>query len=196
MPFHILNVIKNEKRQVDEFEDMTLLHSEIIGANLEPKEMVALLQKVYARFDQLCEENKVYKVHTIGSAYVIMGYTGKIEKNKRVRGVVVDEANRVMMTGLEMIEIVKEIREASEGTMLENLEIKVGVHTGKVIAGIIGSKVVRYDIFGKGILTAKKMLLYGTPGRLFVTSDTYNVLSSQPDIANEYLFTEALTFNI
>ena len=77
-----------------------------------------------------------------------MGYTGKIEKNKRVRGVVVDEANRTIMTGLEMIEIVKEIREALDVKSFGNLDIQVGVHTGKVVAGIIGSKVVRYDIFG------------------------------------------------
>jgi len=52
-----------------------------------------------------------------------MGYTGKIEKNKRVRGVVVDEANRTIMTGLEMIEIVKEIREALDVKSFGNLDI-------------------------------------------------------------------------
>ena len=115
VPFHILNVIKNEKRQVDEFEDMTLLYTDILGLTsqqktTDSKEIVLLLQKIFSRFDQLCEENKVYKVHTIGDKYVIMGYNGKIEKNKRFRGVVVDEANRVILTGLEMIEIIKEMR--------------------------------------------------------------------------------------
>lgn len=79
----------------------------------DPREVVNLLSKLFSRFDQLCEENKVYKVHTIGDCYVIMGYNGKIDKNKRFRAVVVDEANRVIQTGLEMIDIIKEVRESS-----------------------------------------------------------------------------------
>jgi hypothetical protein len=73
--------------------------------------VVNLLSKLFSRFDQLCEENKVYKVHTIGDCYVIMGYTGKVDKQKRFRAVVVDEANRVIQTGLDMIEIIREIRD-------------------------------------------------------------------------------------
>ena len=101
VPFHILSVIKNEKRQVDEFDDVTLLYTDMIGFTefskvADPKEVVSLLQRVFSRFDQLCEENKVYKVHTIADCYVIMGYNGRIDKLKRVRGVIVDEANRVI----------------------------------------------------------------------------------------------------
>ena len=62
----------------------------------------------------MCEENRVYKVHTIGDCYVIMGYNGRVDKSKRYRGVVIDEINRVIQTGLEMIDIIKEIRESSK----------------------------------------------------------------------------------
>ena len=102
VPYHILSVIKNEKRQVDEFEDLTLLFTDMVGFtaftknSMDPKEVVNLLQKIFTRFDQLCEENKVYKVHTLADTYVVMGYNGKIDKLKRVLGVVVDEANRVI----------------------------------------------------------------------------------------------------
>jgi len=102
VPFHMVNVIKNEKRQVDEFDDVTLLYTDMVGFTSfsknvkDPREVVNLLSKLFSRFDQLCEENKVYKVHTIGDCYVIMGYNGKIDKSKRFRGVVVDEANRVI----------------------------------------------------------------------------------------------------
>lgn len=72
----------------------------------DPKEVVELLSKLFSRFDNLCEDNKVYKVHTIGDCYVIMGYNGRIDKNKRMRAVVTDEANRVIICGLEMIDII------------------------------------------------------------------------------------------
>lgn len=118
VPFHILTVIRNEKRQVDVFDDLTLIFTDLTGIAemgknyLDPRETVGLLAKVFTRFDQLCEEYRIYKVHTIGNQYVAMGYNGKTEKNRRFKGVVVDEAYRMLQTGLEMIDIIKEIRES------------------------------------------------------------------------------------
>ena len=67
-----------------------------------------------------------------------MGYNGKIEKNKRFRGVVIEEAHRVILTGLEMIEIIKEMRESIDNVKFNNIEIRIGISSGKVVAGIIG----------------------------------------------------------
>jgi len=83
----------------------------MINLPKDTKEVVSLLQKLFSRFDQLCEEKRVYKVHTIGDCYVCMGYTGKIDKGKRINAVVIDEANRIIETALDMIEIIKEFRE-------------------------------------------------------------------------------------
>jgi class 3 adenylate cyclase len=49
----------------------------------DPRDVVTLLSKLFSRFDQLCEEQRVYKVHTIGDCYVVMGYTAKVDMNKR-----------------------------------------------------------------------------------------------------------------
>jgi class 3 adenylate cyclase len=93
VPFHILSVIKNEKRQVDEFEQVTLLYTNIVKFTeftnqfMDPREAVSVLNKIFMRFDQLCEEYKVYKVHTVGDCYVVMGYNGRIEKSKRTKSV-------------------------------------------------------------------------------------------------------------
>ena len=81
---------------------------------LDPKDIIIFLQKLFSRFDQLCEENKVYKVHTIEDTYVIMGYTGRIDKNKRFRGIVIDELNRTILTGLEMLQIIQEVRDSNK----------------------------------------------------------------------------------
>jgi len=64
--------------------------------------------------------------------------------------------------------------------------MRVGIHTGKIVAGIIGSKVVRYDIFGEGVLIAKKMEQWGVPGKICISEDTKKVLATQTDIISEY----------
>ena len=202
VPFHILTVIKNEKRQVDEFDDQTLLFTDMVGFTAfsknvkDPREVVNLLSKLFSRFDQLCEENRVYKVHTIGDCYVIMGYNGKIDKSRRSKYVVIDEAQKVIQTGIEMIEIIKEVREASEDENLKALDMRIGIHTGKVVAGIIGSKVVRYDIFGEGVLIANKMESNGAPGKVCVSDETRKILMQQPEIYNEYTFEEHSVFTL
>lgn len=196
VPVHMVNVIKNEKKQVDEFDDVTLLFTDMVGFThfsknvKDPREVVNLLSKLFSRFDQLCEDYKVYKVHTIGDCYVIMGYNGRVDKNKRYRPVVIDEANRVIQTGLEMIDIIREVRETSNEALLKDLDMRIGVHTGKVVAGIIGSKVVRYDIFGEGVLIANKMESNGVPGKVCVSEDTRVKIAMQQEYNAEYNFEE------
>lgn len=166
------------------------------GKVKEPREVVNLLSKLFSRFDQLCEDSKVYKVHTIGDCYVIMGYSGRVDKSKRNRGVIIDEAHRVVQTGLEMIDIIREVRESSDDQDLRNLDMRIGIHTGRVVAGIIGSKVVRYDIFGEGVLIANKMESNGIPGRVCVSGETRQLLEQSAEISADYQFEEHKTFQL
>jgi len=183
VPLHIVNVIKQERKQVDEFDDVTLLFTDMVGFTAfsknvkEPKEVVILLSKLFSKFDELCAEYNVYKVHTIGDCYVIMGYNGRKDKNKRFPGDIIDEANKVIQVGLEMINVIREVREDSEDGNLQNLDMRIGIHTGKVTAGIIGSKVVRYDIFGSGVLIANKMESNGEPGKVCISEDTRKIIA-------------------
>lgn len=87
-----------------------------------------------------------------------MGYDGKLEKSKRSKEVVLDEANKVIQTGLDMIDSIQEFKEQMQKELGQYLDIKVGIHTGRVVAGIIGSRVVRYDIFGEGVVIGNKIL--------------------------------------
>jgi class 3 adenylate cyclase len=74
--------------------------------------------------------------------------------------------------------------------------MRIGVHTGKVVAGIIGSKVVRYDIFGEGVLIANKMESNGIGGKVCVSEETKKLIQMQPDLYNEYLFEDHSTINL
>ena len=76
-----------------------------------------------------------------------------------------------------MIDIIKEVRESSNDPSLQDLDMRIAIHTGKVVAGIIGSKVVRYDIFGEGVLIANKMESNGVPGRVCVSEETKKIIT-------------------
>lgn len=69
------------------------------------------------------------------------------------------------------------------------LDIKVGIHTGHVVAGIIGTKVVRYDIFGQGVVTANKINAVSPAGKVTVSEDTRKLVQTgQPEGAQDYVF--------
>lgn len=202
LPHHMLNVVKQEKRQVDEFDgDLTLLYCDLIGINnfkgvKDSREVVLFLQKLFSRFDQLCDENKVYKVHTNGNKYVVMGYNGKIDKNRRSKNVVLDEANKIIQTGFEMLEIMKEVKEQSFSLLAKELKVRIGIHTGRVIAGIIGSKVVRYDIYGDGVLIANKVEQYGIEDEVCCSEFTKGLLQKQPEVSRQYKFDSHRQLNL
>lgn len=202
VPLHILNVIKNEKRQVDEFDQVCLLYTDIIKFNeftkkyIDPREAVQVLNKVFTRFDQLCEEYKVYKVHTIGDCYVIMAYNGKIEKSKRTKNVIIEETSRMLNLGLNMVEILGELKQNTKDSFINNINVRIGLHTGPVIAGIIGSRMVKYDIFGEGVLIANKLKRHALENKVCISEDTKKTLMGNPEIANEFYYTDAGSFPV
>ena len=181
---------------MDEFEDLTLLYTDFVGFNTmtrkfeDQRDTINLLNKVFTRFDQLCEEYRVYKVHTIGNQFVLMGYNGKVEKNRRNKQVVIDEASRVIQVGFEMLDYIKEIGAELRAKHSGEMKIRIGIHTGRVVAGIIGSKIVRYDVLGEGVLITKKLQLNGEPGSVCVSEDTKNIIMQAPEIASDYYFDE------
>lgn len=135
-------------------------------------------------------------MHTIGDCYVIMGYTGKTPKYRRTLAVQIEEAYRVVKVGLEMIEIIREVRESSTDPNLRSLDMRIGIHTGKIVGGIIGTKVVRYDIFGQDVLIANKMESNGKQGCVCISDSTYNLLKQNQFIVDTLDFTEHDTFEI
>ena len=102
-----------------------------------------------------------------------MGFNGKVSMNMRNY---YDEAKNVCKMGECMIKIIREVRKKVN---FEALDMRIGIHTGAVIAGIIGSTVVRYDIFGSDVLIANKMESSGLPGRINISEDTKRLLENQ-----------------
>lgn len=135
-------------------ENVSILYASLVDfdehykACTQPQEMISLLSRLYSKFDNLCEQYGVYKVHMLGDTYVVMGYKGKIAREKRTMDDAVNEAYNLLQVGHQMAYILKEERERLKDLSLQNVEVRVGISTGKIVGCIIGTKVVRYDIFG------------------------------------------------
>ena len=136
MPVHVLRGLTNDERIVEQVENVTLLYTDMVGFTAfsksvkRPQEVVQLLSQLFSKFDYLAEAKGVYKVHTIGDCYVVMGYTGKVSKYRRNEKTQVEEAYRVLQVGFEMIEIIKNVRESAKDPNLKNLDMRIGIHTG------------------------------------------------------------------
>lgn len=81
-----------------------------------------------------------------------------------------------------MLEILQEECKRLTTPFARNLELKIGIHTGKILGGIIGSKIVRYDVFGRDVLIAKKIEQRGLAGFVFASESFHNLLRRKPFI--------------
>jgi class 3 adenylate cyclase len=174
MPPHVLENMKQDKAITDKLIDVTLLYADIVGftawsSNKTPIEVVGMLSMLFTRFDKKCVSHNVYKVHTIGDCYVVMGYTEGENRNSS------KECLNVVEMAQSMIKIINEVNEENKS----ELNMRIGVHTGEVIAGITGTNIVRYDIYGPDVIIANKMESGGMSGRINVSAKTMKILEKE-----------------
>ena len=167
---------QGEKTIADSFSEVTVLFADLVGftkisANLSPAELVELLNMIFSGFDQLAEKYGLEKIKTIGDAYMVVGGLPTLRK---------DHAEAIAEMALDMLDQVKRISQRLKKT----LQIRIGVNTGAVEAGVIGTKKFAYDLWGDTVNTAHRMESHGIPGVIQVTEDTYNCL------VNSYIFEE------
>ena len=182
MPLHAVQNMKDDIPVADVLENVTLLFADIVNYTdfgnkhkRKPGKIVDLLVELFKEFDKATNNFNVYKVHTIGDCYVVMGFNGKVSMNERN---FYEEAKNVCKLGEEMIKIIKDVRKKVNHN---SLDMRIGIHTGKVIAGILGSSVVRYDIFGTDVLIANKMESNGKPGNINISEATKSLLETKDE---------------
>lgn len=182
MPRHVLRNLEEEKSVIDRLSNVTLLYADIVGFTAwssirEPQEVVGMLSELFTRFDKMCLEFNVYKVHTIGDCYVAMGYTDKKNRNPA------KEAVNVLNFARSLISVIEETNEKCGC----KLGMRIGIHTGEVIGGITGTKIVRYDIYGPDALIANKMESNGEEGKITLSESTKTLLDEFSP--GKYMFT-------
>ncbi|MDE2291784.1 MAG: adenylate/guanylate cyclase domain-containing protein [Elusimicrobia bacterium] len=152
----------------DGFAQASVLFSDIVGftplsATMSPAELVAVLNKLFSAFDELAEKNGVEKIKTIGDAYMVCA--GLPEPAD-------DHARRAAEMALGMAGAVERFNAENKTT----LQVRIGINSGPVVAGVIGLKKFVYDLWGDTVNTASRMESHSLAGRIQVTEATYDLL--------------------
>ena len=187
MPPHVVQNLKEQSTITDKISQVTVVYADIVGftswsSNKFPEEVINMLSELFTTFDKNCVLHNVYKVHTIGDCYVAMGFTGQANRDPA------KECYNILEFAKEMLDIIK-------NSNLENgteLNMRVGVHTGDVIAGVTGTSIVRYDIYGSDVMIANKIESCGQPGRILVSDATKSLIESYKP--GEYQFISHIDF--
>jgi class 3 adenylate cyclase len=154
-----------ENTIVDYFSDVTVLFADLVdftqlSSHLSPTEVVRSLNEIFSEFDRLVDHLQVEKIKTVGDAY--MAVAGLPRKRD-------DHAPVMVQLGLRMNESIQKIN-AERGT---NLQLRIGIASGPVIAGIIGRRKFIYDLWGDTVNSASRMESQGAPGEIQITETTY-----------------------
>jgi class 3 adenylate cyclase len=161
-----------EQTIAEKFDSVTVLFADIVNftqlsANVPPELVVAGLNEIFVRLDELTTEYNLEKIKTVGDAYMIAG--GLPVRSQ-------DHCMRVARFALRLLEVVNEEALRSRNKMLK---LRIGIHTGEVVAGVIGTTKISYDLWGDTVNTASRMESHGEPGRIHVSEAVYQQLQQQ-----------------
>jgi adenylate cyclase len=160
---------QGESTIADSFADVTVMFADLAGftklsAHLSPAELVELLNEIFSAFDQLAEQYGLEKIKTIGDAYMVVGGLPTPRP---------DHADAIAQMALDMLDAISKVI-TKDG---QTLSLRIGINTGPVEAGVIGTKKFTYDLWGDTVNTASRMESQGVPGAIQVTVMTYERLS-------------------
>ena len=133
------------------------------ASSLTPEEVVGFLNRIFSRFDVLAEHHKLEKIKTIGDAYMVAaGMPVPVEK----------PMHKIAAMALDMLRATEEMSSEFPG----GLQVRIGLHSGPAVAGVIGNNKLFYDVWGETVNTASRMESFGEPGRIQVTNSAYEEL--------------------
>ena len=159
-----------EQSIADEYPLVTVLFADIVGftplaADLEPRELVEMLSGLFSAFDDLVADLGLEKIKTIGDSYMAVGgLTGDAR----------DQAVKAVSLGLAMIE------ESNRRPFLGHpVQFRIGVHSGPVVGGVIGSRKLAFDLWGDTVNVASRLEGLGKPGGVLVSEATWALVKDQ-----------------
>jgi len=169
LPESIAHQLKEGESSIaDGFAEATILFADLVNftqlsQKLPPSELVALLNEIFSRFDRLTEKHGLEKIKTIGDAYMVVGGlpNPRPDHAEAIADMALDMQTELLMFCLE------------KG---HQCEIRIGINTGPVIAGVIGTKKFIYDLWGDTVNVASRMESHGIEGEIQVTASTYKRL--------------------
>lgn len=175
LPLSIANRLKKEDQVIaEEFEAVSVLFADIVGftklsERLSPEELVINLNEIFSNFDELVDKYDLEKIKTIGDAYMVS--SGLPEPDP-------SEAKKMAAFALEMKAYMENRMESSN----EKLQIRIGINSGPVIAGVIGKKKFAYDLWGDTVNIANRMESHGDPGKIHISESFKKLIENEYEI--------------
>ncbi len=172
LPKEIAAILKNESRTIAEsYQEASVLFADMVGftplsAQLEPVEMVELLNEAFSFFDSLLAKYGVEKIRTIGDSYMVA--SGVPQRRK-------DHAQVLVCMALEMRDFVA----AHTFGNGRRVSFRIGINSGPVIGGVIGKRKFVYDVWGDAVNVASRMESHGVGGAVQITEPTYRLIKDE-----------------
>lgn len=159
------------------FPAATVLFADVKGftrftERAEPAALIAMLDRYFAGFDEAVARHGVEKLKTVGDAYMAIAGVPQNDRNHVVNA---------CLAGLEMLEVVEKIRAERERLRLPSFEVRIGIHSGPVIAGIVGRRRFTYDVWGDAVNVASLMEANSQPNRINVSDSVYQTTADYFD---------------
>lgn len=181
----LLNILPEEtaielkqrgKVQAKKFESVSIMFTDFKGFthyadNLAPEKLVEAVDYYFSKFDEIIEKYGLEKIKTIGDAYMCAGGLPFPSE---------DHATKTVLAALEMIEFVNRAKTLNPEKQTR-FDIRIGINTGPVVAGVVGTKKFAYDIWGDAVNMASRMESYSQSGKINVTEKTFALIKDSFD---------------
>jgi guanylate cyclase len=172
LPRSIADQLKAQAQPIaDQIGSASILFADVVdftpwSEQRPAAEVVGYLDRLFTRFDELADRYELEKIKTIGDCYMVAAGVPTARP---------DHARALALMALDMLEAMRSKNDVGE----RGHELRIGINSGPVVAGVIGRKRFLYDLWGDAVNTASRMESHGTPGRVQITRATYELLADE-----------------